>query len=166
MQLETPFGPAWASINNDGAVTAFSLREGEGHGHNPEVARQLDEFFAGKRRTFDFPLAPKGTEFQKRVWAELVKIPFGETISYGELAKRVGNPNASRAVGRANATNPIALIVPCHRVIGTNGKLTGYAGGLDLKDKLLTWERSLSDSGHPNDRFDFSLRPEHEHVCA
>lgn len=168
MQLETPFGPAWASINNDGAVTAFSLRDGNAKdkGHNPEVARQLDEFFAGKRRTFDFPLAPKGTDFQKRVWAELVKIPFGETISYGELAKRVGNANASRAVGRANATNPIALIVPCHRVIGTNGKLTGYAGGLDLKDKLLTWERSLSDSGHPNDRFDFSLRPEHEHVCA
>jgi methylated-DNA-[protein]-cysteine S-methyltransferase len=163
MQLETPFGPAWASINSDGAVTAFSLREGEGHGFNAEVARQLDEFFAGKRRTFDFPLAPKGTDFQKRVWAELVKIPFGKTISYGELAKRVGNPNASRAVGRANATNPIALIVPCHRVIGTNGKLTGYAGGLDLKDKLLTWERSVSYS---NDRFDFSLRPEHEHVCA
>ena len=95
MQLETPFGPAWASINDSGAVTAFSLREGNAkdNGHNPEVARQLDEFFAGKRRTFDFPLAPKGTEFQKRVWAELVKIPFGETISYGELAKRVGNPN-------------------------------------------------------------------------
>ena len=154
MQLETPFGPAWASINNDGAVTAFSLRESEGvgKGHNPEVARQLGEFFAGKRRTFDFPLAPKGTEFQKRVWAELVKIPFGETISYGELAKRVGNPNASRAVGRANATNPIALIVPCHRVIGTNGKLTGYAGGLDLKDKLLTWERSMNQgsASHAN----------------
>ncbi len=112
---------------------------------------------------FDFPLAPKGTDFQKRVWAELLKIPFGETISYGELAKRVGNPNASRAVGRANATNPIALIVPCHRVIGTNGKLTGYAGGIDLKDKLLTWERSVSQ---PNDRFDLSIRLEHEHVCA
>jgi methylated-DNA-[protein]-cysteine S-methyltransferase len=166
MQFETPFGPAWASINNDGAVTAFSLREGEGQGYNAEVARQLDEFFAGKRRTFDFPLAPKGTDFQKRVWAELVKIPFGQTISYGELAKRVGNPNASRAVGRANATNPIALIVPCHRVIGTNGKLTGYAGGLELKDKLLTWERSVSGSGHSNDRFDFSFRPEREHVCA
>lgn len=165
MQLETPFGPAWASINDDGAVTAFSLREGNGKdkGHNPEVARQLDEFFAGKRRTFDFPLAPKGTDFQKRVWAELMKIPFGETISYGELAKRMGNPNASRAVGRANATNPIALIVPCHRVIGTNGKLTGYAGGLDLKDKLLTWERSIS---HTSDRFDFSVRPEDKHVCA
>jgi methylated-DNA-[protein]-cysteine S-methyltransferase len=146
MQFKTPFGPAWAAIDNNGAMTAFSLWEGEGSGHSAEVARQLEEFFAGKRRTFDFPLAPKGTEFQKRVWAELVKIPFGETISYGELATRMGNPNASRAVGRANATNPIALIVPCHRVIGANGKLTGYAGGLDLKDKLLTWERSVGGS--------------------
>ena len=75
---------------------------------DPEVARQIEEFFAGKRQAFDFPLAPKGSEFQKRVWAELVKIPFGETISYGELARRIGNPAASRAVGRANATNPIA----------------------------------------------------------
>jgi methylated-DNA-[protein]-cysteine S-methyltransferase len=110
---------------------------------NPEVARQIEEFFAGKRQAFDFPLAPKGTEFQKRVWAELLKIPFGDTISYGELARRIGNPAASRAVGRANATNPIALIVPCHRVIGTNGKLTGYAGGIELKDKLLAWERGI-----------------------
>jgi methylated-DNA-[protein]-cysteine S-methyltransferase len=168
MQFETPFGPAWAAINENGAVTAFGIGEGAGKGHNAEVARQLDEFFAGNRLTFDFPLAPKGTPFQKQVWAELVKIPFGETISYGELAKRLGNPNASRAVGRANATNPIALIVPCHRVIGTNGKLTGYAGGLDLKDKLLTWERSMSRSsgGESNDRFDFSLRLEREYVSA
>jgi methylated-DNA-[protein]-cysteine S-methyltransferase len=75
------------------------------------------------------------------VWAELVKIPFGETISYGELARRIGNPSASRAVGHANSQNPIALIVPCHRVIGANGTLTGYAGGLELKERLLTWER-------------------------
>jgi methylated-DNA-[protein]-cysteine S-methyltransferase len=144
MQFETPFGPAWASVNNEGAVEAFSFGEGKGSGFNPVVAKQLAEFFAGERRDFDFPLAPKGTHFQKSVWAELVKIPFGETISYGELARRMGNPGASRAVGRANATNPIALIVPCHRVIGSNGKLTGYAGGLDLKDKLLNWERSLA----------------------
>jgi|SRR5665213_3420074 len=145
MQVETPFGPAWASLDASGAVTAFGFGEGDGNGgSNPEVARQMEEFFAGKRRTFDFPLAAKGTGFQKRVWAELVEIPFGETISYGELARRIGNPSASRAVGRANATNPIALIVPCHRVIGSNGKLTGYAGGLDLKEKLLDWERSLS----------------------
>jgi methylated-DNA-[protein]-cysteine S-methyltransferase len=144
MRFDTPFGPAWASTDNAGAVTAFSFGIGEGTGsYNPEVARQLDEFFEGRRQTFDFPLAPKGTNFQKYVWAELLKIPFGETISYGELARRIGNPAACRAVGRANATNPIALIVPCHRVIGTSGKLTGYGGGLDLKEKLLAWERAV-----------------------
>jgi methylated-DNA-[protein]-cysteine S-methyltransferase len=149
MQFETPFGPAWASIDTNGAVTAFSFGSGEdADGGNPLaarqlIARQMEAFFSGTRQTFDFPLAPKGTGFQKQVWAELMKIPFGETISYGELARRIGNPAASRAVGRANATNPIALIVPCHRVIGTNGKLTGYAGGLDLKDKLLSWERLM-----------------------
>ena len=144
MQFKTPFGPAWASIDESGAVTAFSFSAGEGRGSNPDLPRQLDEFFAGERRVFDLPLAPKGSAFQKCVWAELLKIPFGETISYGELARRIGNPAASRAVGRANATNPVALIIPCHRVIGSNGSLTGYGGGLDLKDKLLTWERSLA----------------------
>ena len=145
MQFETPFGPAWASLDGSGDMTAFSFGAGKGCGNNPEVARQIAEFFAGKRRVFDFPLAPKGSDFQKRVWAELVKIPYGETISYGELARRIGNPAASRAVGRANATNPIALIVPCHRVIGSNGKLTGYAGGIDLKAELLIWERGHRD---------------------
>jgi methylated-DNA-[protein]-cysteine S-methyltransferase len=145
MEIETPFGPAWAAIDDTGALTKFSFGRPEGDGRgNPEVARQLDEFFQGKRRHFDLMLAPKGTEYQKRVWAELVKIPFGETISYLELARRIGNPQASRAVGHANSKNPIALIVPCHRVIGSNGTLTGYAGGLDLKDKLLTWERSFA----------------------
>ena len=145
MRFETPFGPAWAAVDSNGAVTEFSFRAfDDGPGTNPEVQRQVAEFFAGKRQTFDFPLAPKGSEFQKRVWAELMKIPFGETISYIELARRIGNPAASRAVGRANATNPIGVIVPCHRVIGANGKLTGYAGGLDLKEKLLTWERTIT----------------------
>jgi methylated-DNA-[protein]-cysteine S-methyltransferase len=149
MRFETPFGPAWAAVDANGAVTALSFGvNGDGGGDSPvgsspDVARQIDEFFAGRRQTFDFALAPKGSEFQKRVWAELVKIPFGETISYGELARRIGNPAASRAVGRANATNPIAVIVPCHRVIGTNGKLTGYAGGIELKDKLLAWEHAV-----------------------
>jgi O-6-methylguanine DNA methyltransferase len=144
MQLETPFGRAWASIDRDGAVTAFSFRElRNGRFYSDQVELQINEFFAGKRQSFDLRLAPQGTEFQKRVWDELQKIPFGETISYGELARRIGNPAASRAVGRANATNPIGLIVPCHRVIGANGKLTGYAGGLDLKDKLLRWERAI-----------------------
>lgn len=144
MRFDTPFGPAWASLNSTGAVTAFSFRELQnGRFHNDEVERQVAEFFAGKRAAFDLPLAPKGTDFQKRVWAELCNIPFGQTISYGELARRIGNPAASRAVGRANATNPIAVIVPCHRVIGMSGNLTGYAGGLDLKEKLLTWERAI-----------------------
>jgi methylated-DNA-[protein]-cysteine S-methyltransferase len=144
MRFETPFGPAWASVDRSGAMTEFCFGEGEGEGHGALVARQVAEFFAGKRREFDFPLAPDGTLFQKRVWAELVKIPFGETISYGELARRVGNPAASRAVGAANGQNPIAVIVPCHRVIGTNGKLTGYGGGLPLKEKLLAWERRIA----------------------
>ena len=144
MRFETPFGPAWASVDANGAITVFNFgAHGDGGGTNPEVARQVDEFFAGKRQTFDIPLAPKGSEFQKRVWAELAKIPFGETISYGELARRIGNPAASRAVGHANGQNPISVIVPCHRVIGSNGKLTGYGGGLDLKEKLLAWERSI-----------------------
>jgi methylated-DNA-[protein]-cysteine S-methyltransferase len=144
MRFETPFGPAWAAVDQNGAVTEFSFRAFEdGTRSNPQVESQVIEFFEGKRQAFDFPLAPRGSDFQKRVWAELLKIPFGETISYGELAKRIGNPAASRAVGRANATNPIGLIVPCHRVIGTNGKLTGYAGGLDLKEKLLAWERAM-----------------------
>jgi len=157
MQFKTPFGPAWASIDGNGAVTAFYFGVGEGSGHSAVLARQVEEFFAGARRDFDLPLAPKGTPFQKRVWAELLRIPFGETISYGELARRIGNPAASRAVGRANATNPISLIVPCHRVIGANGTLTGYGGGLDLKDKLLTWERSLSFPLTPENSSQVSL---------
>jgi methylated-DNA-[protein]-cysteine S-methyltransferase len=144
MQLETPFGPAWAAVNDNGCVTAFGFGARKGNGpQSAEVARQIEDFFAGKRRDFDLPLAPEGSDFQKRVWAELIRIPFGETMSYGEVARCIGRPGAARAVGRANATNPIALIVPCHRVIGANGTLTGYAGGIDLKEKLLAWERSL-----------------------
>jgi methylated-DNA-[protein]-cysteine S-methyltransferase len=144
MFFNTPFGPASVAVDESGAVTAFTFGMGDdGGAYNPAVARQIEEFFAGKRQTFDFPLAPRGTDFQKRVWTELCRIPFGETISYGELARRIGNPAASRAVGHANGQNPIAVIVPCHRVIGSNGKLTGYGGGLDLKEKLLNWERSI-----------------------
>jgi len=106
----------------------------------PAAARQLKEYFAGKRREFDLPLRMEGTEFQRRVWRELTKIPFGETRSYGQLAKRLNNPNGSRAVGLANGRNPIAVIVPCHRVIGADGSLTGFGGGLDRKEWLLTHE--------------------------
>jgi len=101
---------------------------------------QLNEYFAGVRKSFDLPLKFSGTEFQKQVWHELSKIPYGETVSYKELAERVGNIKACRAVGMANNKNPIPIIIPCHRVIGANGKLTGYAGGLNVKKFLLDLE--------------------------
>ncbi len=104
------------------------------------IREQLAEYFAGRRKSFDFALSPRGTPFQQRVWSELRKIPFGQTISYGELARRIGQPAASRAVGRANGQNPIAVIVPCHRVIGANGTLTGFGGGLERKQWLLEHE--------------------------
>ena len=103
--------------------------------------RQLRAYFAGELEAFDLPLAPQGTPFQLKVWRLLCDIPYGETISYGELACRVGNPKASRAVGLANGSNPIPIVIPCHRVIGSNGKLTGYGGGLPIKEKLLALER-------------------------
>jgi methylated-DNA-[protein]-cysteine S-methyltransferase len=107
-----------------------------------EPARQLRAFFAGQLRDFDLPLKPRGTAFQQRVWKLLREIPFGQTISYGELARRTGNPAASRAVGLANGSNPISIVIPCHRVIGSNGKLTGYGGGLENKRWLIDFERS------------------------
>lgn len=105
-----------------------------------ETKRQLTEYFAGTRREFDVPLLPQGTEFQRKVWTELQNIPYGATLSYGALAQKVGSPNASRAVGLANGRNPISIIVPCHRVVGANGKLTGYGGGLPRKAALLALE--------------------------
>jgi methylated-DNA-[protein]-cysteine S-methyltransferase len=106
-----------------------------------ETVRQLRAYFAGELEAFDLPLAPEGTPFQLKVWKLLCDIPYGETISYGELARRAGNPKASRAVGLANGSNPIPIVIPCHRVIGSNGKLTGYGGGLPIKEKLLALER-------------------------
>jgi methylated-DNA-[protein]-cysteine S-methyltransferase len=106
-----------------------------------EVRRQLAEYFAGTRREFDLRLAPEGTEFQRRVWEELCRIPYGATISYRALAERIGQPNAMRAVGLANGRNPIAIVIPCHRVIGADGSLTGYGGGLDRKRYLLGLEQ-------------------------
>lgn len=105
------------------------------------VAAQLAEYFAGERRVFDVPLAPRGTGFQARVWEQLARIPFGETRSYGELARALGRPSASRAVGAANGKNPISIVVPCHRVIAASGALTGYAGGVAAKRWLLDHER-------------------------
>jgi methylated-DNA-[protein]-cysteine S-methyltransferase len=104
---------------------------------------QLDAYFKGELTKFDIELNIQGTDFQKKVWQELVKIPYGETLSYGELAKRIGNPKASRAVGMANGKNPISIIVPCHRVIGKNGSLTGFGGGLDAKKTLLDLEKRI-----------------------
>ena len=106
--------------------------------------RQLAEYFEGIRRDFDLPLAADGTAFQRRVWDELRRIPYGATISYGELARRIGQPTASRAVGAANGRNPLAIVVPCHRVIGADGTLTGYGGGLPVKQALLALERRVA----------------------
>jgi methylated-DNA-[protein]-cysteine S-methyltransferase len=106
-----------------------------------QATTQLSDYFAGKRTDFDLPLEPAGTPFQQTVWRALREIPYAETINYGQLATRVGNPNAARAVGLANGRNPISIVVPCHRVIGANGSLTGYGGGLDRKRTLLDLER-------------------------
>jgi methylated-DNA-[protein]-cysteine S-methyltransferase len=108
-----------------------------------EARRQLEAYFAGELREFDLTLDPRGTEFQRRVWSELERIPWGETISYGELARRIGRPDASRAVGAANGRNPIPIVIPCHRVIGADGSLTGYGGGLPIKRKLLSIEKGV-----------------------
>jgi methylated-DNA-[protein]-cysteine S-methyltransferase len=108
-----------------------------------DAREQLGEYFAGTRTTFDLPLVLNGDAFQTRVWAELQRIPYGETISYGHVAREIGRPDAARAVGLANARNPIAVIVPCHRVIGADGSLTGYGGGLERKRLLLELERGV-----------------------
>ena len=105
-----------------------------------EAVRQLEEYFTGRRTSFDLPLSPQGSAFQRKVWAALQEIPYGETVSYGELAGSLGLLNGARAVGAANGQNPIAIVVPCHRVIGANGRLIGYAAGLDRKRVLLELE--------------------------
>ena len=109
-----------------------------------ETERQLREYFAGRRRTFDLALDFVGTPFQRAVWKALLTIPFGQTRTYGEVAKQVGRPSASRAVGAANGRNPVSIVAPCHRVIGSTGALTGFGGGLDVKERLLRLEGSLT----------------------
>ena len=109
-----------------------------------EAIAQLNAYFAGKLRRFDLPLAPEGTPFQREVWSALTAIPYGETLSYGELARRLGRPAASRAVGAANGQNPIPIVIPCHRVIGADGSLTGFGGGLAIKRRLLDFEAGVS----------------------
>ncbi len=143
----TPLGPM--TVASDGtAVThvLFGTHVLEGRAAPTELtnrtANELQEYLAGKRTAFDIPLAPAGTEFQRAVWKALQNIPYGQTRSYADIAAVVGNPQATRAVGSANNRNPIAVLIPCHRVVGSNGKLTGYAGGLALKQRLLDLERS------------------------
>lgn len=107
-----------------------------------EAAKQLEEYLDGKRIVFDIPLNPSGTDFQAKVWAELRKVPYGETRTYKDIALAIGNPNASRAVGSANNKNPILIFTPCHRIIGSNGSLTGFAAGINLKQKLINLEQT------------------------
>ncbi len=107
-----------------------------------ETIRQLQDYFERKLTKFDLPCRPEGTDFQMKVWRELQEIPYGSVISYGELAKRIGMPTAARAVGAANGSNPIPIVIPCHRVIGSNGKLTGYGGGVQIKETLLRLEKA------------------------
>jgi methylated-DNA-[protein]-cysteine S-methyltransferase len=150
--IESPIGRLLLVADDDG-LREIAFAEGRtapvvhpswtcGGAFLREPVHQFHAFFAGELRDFDLPLNPQGTAFQQRVWKLLREIPFGETISYGELARRTGNPAASRAVGLANGSNPISIVVPCHRVIGSNGKLTGYGGGLENKRWLIDFERS------------------------
>jgi methylated-DNA-[protein]-cysteine S-methyltransferase len=128
----------------DAAAALAAVPDGAAHRPKlaplPEVRRQVAAYFAGQLQTFELPLAPRGTLFERRVWDALVAIPYGETRSYAEIARAIGRPDACRAVGRANGRNPIPIVIPCHRVIGSDGSLTGYGGGLDLKRYLLGLE--------------------------
>lgn len=149
--VDSPIG-ALLLAGESGVLQVLAFQSGtRARGPSPEwrhapqafagVRAELDRYFAGSLREFASPLRPAGTEFQQRVWRELRRIPYGETISYLELATRIGNPKAVRAVGLANGANPLPVIVPCHRVIGSNGSLTGFGGGLPLKRALLDHER-------------------------
>ncbi|SDN24973.1 methylated-DNA--[protein]-cysteine S-methyltransferase [Streptomyces wuyuanensis] len=154
---DSPYGPLTLVATDSGLsglyMTEQRHRPGEETFGDPdprpfrEVIRQLDAYFAGELREFDLPLHLAGTTFQRTVWEQLLRIPYGETRTYGELAGALGNPGASRAVGLANGKNPVGIIVPCHRVIGASGGLTGYGGGLDRKQRLLAFERGVPDDG-------------------
>ena len=127
--------------DNPRRVPLSNLVENDQHPVLVETQRQLEEYFAGKRKSFSIALDMRGTRFQKEVWEALLAIPYGETRSYGQLAKQLGKPRATRAVGAANGRNPVSIIVPCHRVVGSSGKLTGFAGGLEAKAHLLSLEK-------------------------
>lgn len=142
---EFPFGLLRIEYEDDFVVFLKKVGEADGYGQKTEftdkVYTQIEEYLHGKRTSFDFAYKLNGTEFQKKVWEQLLRIPYGETRTYKEIAAAIGNPKASRAVGMANNKNPIIIAIPCHRVVGTNGKLVGYAGGLDMKKALLTIEK-------------------------
>ncbi|HSK81639.1 MAG TPA: methylated-DNA--[protein]-cysteine S-methyltransferase [Thermoanaerobaculia bacterium] len=156
--VESPCGPLFCVVGEDGAVVRIEFENGreaqkltrkladegirivEDSERTAEVRRQLEEYFAGERQTFDLALSPKGTAFERSVWSELSRIPYGATRSYAEIARAIGRPGAARAVGRANGANPIPIVVPCHRVIGADGSLTGFGGGLEVKSRLLEIE--------------------------
>jgi methylated-DNA-[protein]-cysteine S-methyltransferase len=151
--IDSPVGPL-TLVATDGTLSGLYMDEQR---HRPltelfgprddtrstEVITQLTAYFAGDLKDFDVPLTLAGTDFQRRVWTELQRIPYGETTTYGELAERLGQPTAARAVGLANGKNPISIIVPCHRVVGSTGNLTGYGGGLPRKRYLLDFERGV-----------------------
>lgn len=142
--MESPVGPlVVAGREGFVEVVRFGLEVGVDwvEGGMEEAVEQLGEYFAGRRREFDLKVRLKGTAFQERVWGALREIGYGETVSYGELARRLGQPAAVRAVGLANRANPVAIVVPCHRVVGAGGQLTGYGGGVDVKRRLLALER-------------------------
>ncbi len=158
--VDSPIGPLTLTAS-DGRVTGLRMHEQRHARPVPDgsvrddawfapVTEQLDAYFSGDLTDFDIPLHMTGTEFQRRVWDGLREIPYGTTISYGELARRVRNPAASRAVGLANGRNPVAIVVPCHRVIGADGQLTGYGGGIDRKIWLLDHERAGQEGPDPS----------------
>lgn len=146
--MATPYGKILLEAENNNLVSCrftFSENSQQTNSDTPflrNVKKQLDEYFSGTRKSFDIKLAPAGTTFQQSVWQALQKIPYGQTASYKDIAEKINNPKAFRAVGMANNKNPIAIIIPCHRVIGSNGNLVGYAGGLDLKQQLLELEKN------------------------
>lgn len=154
--VESPVGPLFIAASDKG-LHAIEFRENRhpvkrgadwhpgDHAVLRKTRQQLDEYFAGKRQLFDLPLSPSGTDFQRKVWTTLATIPYGETISYAQLASRIGKPGAMRAVGSANGRNPLPIVLPCHRVIGADGSLTGFGGGLPTKQFLLKLEGALPD---------------------
>jgi methylated-DNA-[protein]-cysteine S-methyltransferase len=144
-------------ISFRGGSRAAAIAAGWIHDRGPfdEAIGQLEAYFEGERREFDLPLAPEGTPFQREVWEMLRKIPYGETVSYGELARRLERPGSSRAVGAANGRNPIPIVIPCHRVVGADGSLTGFGGGLEVKRRLLALEARHRPAGAEKELFEW-----------